>query len=151
MGLELDPTYEKVVEYAVEQQKDAATAMAEQGDGRPWLNFSEDPLEEQADEKKETELHDVFSRDAANEAYVAARQNEEAKSREVALAKMAGDFLAACERDKRMQWRSRIRIFAHAASRCAGNGMESGPLRKSTVDFLQRIIMKSREKEKKPS
>lgn len=149
--MELDKTYEKVVEYAVEKQKDAATAMAEQGEGRPWLNFGEDPLEEQADEKKETELHNVFSRDATNETYVEARQSEEAKSREAALAKMAGDFLAACERDKRMQWRSRIRLFAHAASRCAGNGMDAGPLRRSTVDYLQRIIMKSRESEKKPS
>ncbi len=148
MGLELDKTYEGVVGYAVEQQQKAATAMSKQSKGRPWLNFSETPLEQQASEKAEAELHDVFSRDAVNEAYVEARQNAKAKSREIAIAKIPGDFLAACERDKRMQWRSRIRIFAHAASRCAGNGTDSGPLRKSTVDFLQRIIMKSREKEK---
>jgi hypothetical protein len=149
VGLELDKTYENVVGYAVEKQADTATAMAEQSEGRPWLNFSEDPLEQQATEKAEPELHDVFSRDAVNKAYVEARQNEDAKSREIALAKLPGDFLAACERDKRMQWRSRIRMFAHAAARNAGNGMKSGPLRKSTVDYLQRIIMKSREKEKK--
>lgn len=150
MGLELDKTYERVIDYAVEKQRDAATAMAEQSEGRPWLNFAADTLEAKADEKKESELHGVFSRDKINKTYVEARQNTEAKSREIALAKIPGDFLAACERDKRMQWRTRIRIFAHAASRCAGNGSKSGPLRKSTVDFLQRILMKSRENEKKP-
>ena len=150
MGLELDKTFEGVIDYAVERQQDAADAMSKQTEGRPWLNFDGEELEAQATEKAETELHTVFSRDAVNETYVSARQNAEAKSRETALAKLSGDFMAACERDKRMQWRSRIRIFAHAASRCAGNGAKSGPLRKSTVDFLQRIIMKSREKEKKP-
>jgi hypothetical protein len=150
MGLELDKTYESLIGYLVEQQAAAAKAMAEQDTGRPWLNFSKTSLEQRASAKEESELHDVFSRDSVNETYVAARQNADAKAREVALAKMAGDFLAACERDKRMQWRSRIRIFAHSASRCAGNGAEAGPLRKSTVDFLQRIIMKARELEKTP-
>jgi len=149
VGLELDPTFENVVGYAVERQKEAADAMSKQTAGRPWLNFDKVPLKQQAAKKAESELHEVFSRDKVNETYVAARQNVEAKSREVALAKISGDFLAACERDKRMPWRSRIRIFAHAAARCAGHGSEAGPLRRSTIDFLQRMVMKSREKEKK--
>ena len=150
MGLKLDKTFEQVIAYSVEQQEAIAKAMATQADGRPWMNFDSDTLEQKATEKKETELHSVFSRDKINEAYVQARQDPAAKYREIALAKVPGDFLGSCERDKRMQWRSRIRMFAHAAARSAGHGMKSGPLRKSTVDYIQRIIMKSTETEKTP-
>lgn len=151
MGLKIDETYEGVVGYAVVQQGKIAVAMAEQTTGRPWQNFAiKDKLKQVAAAKREPDLHSVFSRDSVNEIYVAARQKSDAKSQEIALAKLAGDFLAACERDKRMQWRSRIRIFAHAAARCAGNGVSSGPLRRNTVDYLERMFMKSREKDKKP-
>jgi hypothetical protein len=151
MGLELDKTFEKVVEYLVQQEKAVAEAEKDQAEPRPWMNFADDPLEQQASEKKEEELHDVFSRDKVNEAYVKARQDEEAKSRDTGLRKMTGDFLGACERDKRMQWRGRIRMMAHTAARAIGFGDDAGPLRRSTVDFLERIVMKSRELEKSGS
>ena len=144
----LDKKFEKLVEHLVSHEGEVATAMQAQGEPRPWMNFSKDDLEESASEKTEEELDTVFDREQANEAYTKARSDEEAKSRDVALAKLAGDFLAAFERDKRMQWRGRIRMVAHAAARHAGNGKQSGPLRRCTVDYLERVFMKSREKVK---
>lgn len=150
MPLELDKTFEQVIAYLVEQQSKIAEALSQQTQARPWMNFAGDTLKHCASKKAESELHEVFSRDDANAAYINARQNTEAKANEVAIAKIAGDFLAGCERDKRMQWRGRIRMFAHAAARCAGNGMDRGPIRKNTVDYLQRMFMKARAKDKKP-
>ncbi len=145
----LDATFEKLVEHLVSHEEAVATAMQAQGEPRPWMNFSGADMQTPTTEKTEAALDATFDREKANEEYVKARSDEEAKSRDVALPKIAGDFLAGFERDKRMQWRSRIRIAAHAAARHAGNGKNSGPLRRCTVDYLERIIMKSREKVKK--
>lgn len=148
MALEIDKTFEKLVEYLVEHEAAVATAIQQQGDPRPWMNFSGDGLKVSAAEKTEAALDAVFDRESMNQSYVQARSDEAAKSSEVALAKIAGDFLGAFERDKRMQWRSRIRMVAHAAARRAGNGKTSGPLRRNTVDYLERMFLKSREKVK---
>lgn len=144
----LDKKFEKFIEHLVSHEEAVATAMQAQGTPRPWMNFSGADLDALAAEKTESALDEVFDRESTNEAYTKARSDEEAKSRDVALSKLAGDFLAACERDKRMQWRGRIRMAAHAAARRSGNGKQSGPLRRCTVDYLERIFMKSREKVK---
>lgn len=144
----LDKKFEKLIDYLVEREEAVADAMQSQGDPRPWLNFSTGDLVVKATEKTEAELDKVFDRNDANEAYVKARSDEEAKSRDVAVSKLAGDFLAAFERDMRMRWRGRIRMIAHAAARRAGNGKASGPLRRCTVDFLERMFLKSSEEVK---
>ena len=148
MAAKIDKKFEKLAEHLVKHEEAVATAMQAQSTPRPWMNFSDDKLETAASEKSEAELDSVFDREDANQAYVQARSNEEAKAKEVAVAKIAGDFLGACERDKRMQWRGRIRMVAHAASRRAGNGKNSGPLRRCTVDYLERVFLKASEKVK---
>lgn len=144
----LDRKFEKLVEYLVSHEESTAAAMQAQTEPRPWMNFSTGDLVVKAAEKTEGELDSVFDRNSANEAYARARSDEDAKSRDVAVAKLAGDYLAAFERDKRMQWRDRIRMIAHAASRRSGNGKPGGPLRRCTVDYLERIFLKSRERVK---
>lgn len=148
MALRIDRNFERAVNYIVARQSELADAVSKQERGRPWLNFSEEPLssEQQTSTKDEAELHDAFGREEANQDYLEARQNPDAKSREVALAKLAGDFLGACERDSRARRRTRIRMVAHATARAAGHGMDSGPLRRATVDYLERVYLKSREK-----
>lgn len=148
MSAEIDQRFEKLIAYLLEHQDAAATATAEQGESRPWMNFSSDTLETKAEDREEATLHDVFSRDEANEKYVQARQTEGAKSNEVAVPKLCGDFMAAFERDKRAQWRSRIRLVAHAASRQKGGGQEDGPIRRNSLDYLQRVFLKARDREK---
>lgn len=150
---ELDKAFEKLVDHLVAHEKDTADAVFKQSDPKPWCNFSKsatkggpDP-ETPTTKKEETELHETLKRDKPNEKYVEARNEREAKANDIALPKLAGDFLAACERDKRMQWRSRIRMIAHAMARTAGNGQDNGPLRRHTVDYLSRIYMKAEEKE----
>jgi predicted GNAT superfamily acetyltransferase len=145
VALELDETFEKLVEYLVAHEEEVSKSVPDKLP-RPWMNFNSDDLKTKAEDKKETTLHDVLSRDDANEAYVKARENEEAKSNEVAVPKIAGDFLASLERDKRAQWRGRIRSVAHALSRRAGNGQDNGPLRRHTIDFVSRIMLKAEEK-----
>lgn len=142
----IDSRFEALVTYLTAHEKEVAESVDKQ-EPRPWMNFSGDDLETKAEDKKEATLHDVFSRDKANEDYTKARNDEEAKSNETALPKLAGDFMAAFERDKREQWRSRIRTIAHAQSRRAGNGQDEGPIRRHTMEFLSRIFMKAEEKE----
>lgn len=137
--------FEGLIKYLVAHEKDVATAVSEQGEAKPWMNLSSDTLSEKATEKTEEELAKVFKRDDANEDYDKARADTEAKSKETALPKLAGDFLAACERDKRAQWRSRIRWAAHALGRRFGNGLDEGPLRRNTLDYLSRVYMKAQE------
>jgi hypothetical protein len=137
--------FEDLIKYLVAHDKKVAETVAGQSKAKPWLSLSESPLTEKATEKKETELAKVFKRDDANEDYEKARTEEGAKSKQAALAKLAGDFLAACERDKRAQWRSRIRWTAHALGRRYGNGRDSGSVRRNTLDYLSRIFMKSQE------
>lgn len=137
--------FEDLIKYLVAHETKVADAVSGQSDPKPWMNLSGDELSEKATEKTEDELAKVFKRDDANEDYEKARADPEAKSKETALPKLAGDFLAACERDKRAQWRSRIRWAAHALGRRYGNGQESGPLRRNTLDYLSRVYMKAQE------
>ncbi len=63
MALEIDKTFEKLVEYLVEHEAAVATAMQQQGDPRPWMNFSGDKQKVSAAEKNEAELDAVFERE----------------------------------------------------------------------------------------
>jgi hypothetical protein len=147
----LDQTFEKLVDATVEHEKTVAEAMHKQSKPRPWMNLSSSDLKTPAEDKDEETLHDVFDRKESDDAYVEARQNKDAKANETAAPKLTADFLAGWERDKRMQWRSRIRMVAHAMGRRAGNGQDGGPLRRNTVDYLERIFLKAEEKEAKPT
>lgn len=137
--------FEDLIKYLVAHEQKVADAVSGQSDPKPWMDLSGDELSEKATEKTEDEIAKVFKRDDANEDYEKARADEKAKSKETALPKLAGDFLAACERDKRAQWRSRIRWAAHALGRRYGNGQDTGPLRRNTLDYLSRVYMKSQE------
>lgn len=154
MASQLDKKFEKLIEGVVKVEKKKADAAHQQGEPKPWMNFASDdiPADQRPGEKKEKELEDnTFDRTQANEKYMEARGNEDAKSQDAALAKIAGDFFGACVRDKRVQWRSRIRQMAHSFAADAGNGENTGPLRRNTIDYLQRIILKAREEKKSVS
>jgi len=137
--------FEDFIKYAVAHEAAVAEAVSGQGEAKPWMNLSGSELSDKATEKTEEEIAKVFKREDANTDYDKARADPEAKSKETALPKLAGDFLAACERDKRAQWRSRIRWAAHALGRRYGNGQDNGPLRRNTLDYLSRVYMKAQE------
>lgn len=137
--------FEDLIAYLVAHEGKVDEAMAGQSKARPWCNLSGSELSTKATEKTEAAIHDVFKRDSANADYEQARTDKDAKSKQAAVAKIAGDFLAACERDKRAQWRTRLRMVAHATSRRFGNSKETGPLRRNTVDYLSRTFLKSQE------
>jgi len=154
MSNQIDPKFEKLIDGVVKVEAAKAEAAQKQSDPKPWMNFaSEDiPADQRPSEKQETELDEkTFNREKANEKYVKARGSESAASHEIATSKLAGDFLGACVRDKRAQWRSRIRQLAHGFSVSAGNGEDAGPLRRNTVDYLQRMFLKSTEEKKSAS
>jgi hypothetical protein len=71
--------------------------------------------------------------------------NEESRSNELIMPKVQGDFLASVERDKRMQWRGRIRMAAHKATRSRGFGVTNGAVWRRTLDYFSRIILKAEE------
>jgi len=145
--LQLDKKFEGLIKGLIATDKKVAEAAQKQTDPRPWSNFTDEVFAQegqQPESKKETELKDkTFNRDAIIEEYVKKRGDKDAKAKDIAVTKTEGDFMAAFERDKRLQWRSRIRTIAHAFGRRAGNGVDSGPLRKNTADFLTRVYIKS--------
>lgn len=143
---ELPKKFEQLIDGLVATEHASAEAIAEQLAPRPWMNFTVAEIEEPPEQKTELELKKLFDREEANEDYAIARSDAESPSSVVAVSKLSGDFMAACERDKRMQWRSRIRMIAHATARKYGNGNDAGPLRKNTTDYLQRIFMKAETK-----
>lgn len=154
MASQIDPKFEKLVDGVVKVEQKKAEAAQKQNEPKPWMNFASDdiPAAQRPTEKKEKELEDkTFDRTKANEDYVKAREDEEAKARDIALSKISGDFFGACVRDKRMQWRSRIRQLAHGFAVDAGNGENAGPLRRNTIDYLQRMFLKAREEQKSVS
>lgn len=148
MPLRLNRNFENLANYLVAKEAEVADALSKQAAGRPWFDFSEEPLsdDQQTSSKDEKELHNTFDRELANQDYLEARANPESSSNQVAVSKLAGDYLAACERDGRMRRRSRIRMIAHATARAWGNGQDAGPLRRNTIDYLQRVFLKAREK-----
>ena len=140
MARRIDPNLEKVVAYFQERLQEVSQGFQAQ-QGRPWMDLQE--LESTS--KAEADLRKSFNRDEANADYVKARENRDAVSAEIMLSKLSGDFLAGFERDTRMRRRSRIRMMAHAASVAEGLGADTGPLRRNTVDWLQRIFVKTEE------
>lgn len=154
MASTLDPKFEKLLTALVKVEKAKADAAQKQGDPKPWMNFASDdiPGDQRPDKKEEKQLDEkTFDRTQANQKYAQARSNQDAKSQDVALSKIPGDFFGACVRDKRLQWRSRIRQIAHGFATDAGNGEDAGPLRRNTVDYLQRIFLKATEEKKSVS
>lgn len=151
MASQLDQKFEKLIAGIVKVEATKSEAAQKQGAPKPWMNFASDdiPAEQRPDAKEEQQLDEkTFDRKDANQKYVKARGDQEARSQDVALSKIPGDFFGACVRDKRLQWRSRIRQFAHGFAADAGNGEDAGPLRKNTIDYLQRIFLKANEEKK---
>ena len=160
MAVKINTYFEGIVKYLVEYEKEAAEAAQTQAQDkpRPWMNFSDNSLREKpdpslsvsAEDKTEAELHKVFDREESglNKEYTEARSKDDSKTNETATPKVCGDFMAALERDMRAQWRGRIRMVAHAASRQAGNGQDNGPIRRHTLDFVSRIFLKAEEDKK---
>lgn len=145
MAAEIDKHFEKLINTLVEHDKGVAEGAFDQSKPRPWMNFSAESMETPIEEKTEEKLHDTFSREDIEEKYITASNDKEAKANELTLPKLQGDFLAAFERDKRMQWRSRVRMAAHAMSRRFGNGNEKGPIRRRTLDYFSRIYLKAED------
>lgn len=154
MANQLDKKFEKLIDGVVKVEESKAEAAQKQSDPKPWMNFASDdiPADQRPSEKKETELEQkTFDRKESNQKYVEARGKEDAKAQDAAVSKLTGDFFGACVRDKRMQWRPRIRQLAHGFGTSAGNGEDAGPLRRNTIDYLQRIFLKAREEKKSVS
>jgi len=141
----MDKGFEKLIETLVAHEKSVADAAFDQSKPRAWMTFADQTMKTPIEEKDEEKLHDTFSRDDVEEKYIKASNDKESKSNELALPKLQGDFMAAFERDKRMQWRSRIRMVAHAMSRRAGNGNEKGSIRRRTIDYFSRIFLKAED------
>lgn len=148
MAAEIDKTFEKLIETMVDHQKQIGEGELNQSKPRPWFNLDSDKMKTPLKEKDEEKLHESLSRDAVEEKYITALNTKESKSKELALPKLQGDFLAAVERDKRMQMRSRIRQHAHASARSVGRGKDVGFLRVHTLDYLSRIFLKAKDKKR---
>ena len=148
MTAEIDQTFEKLIRTMVDHQKQVAEGEIDQSKPRPWFNLDSSEMKTPLKKKDEEELHESLKVDDIEEKYVKALNEEGAKSNELAIAKLQGDFLAAIERDMRMMIRSRIRQNAHAAARSAGNGNDKGALRSKTLDYFSRFYLKAEDKEK---
>lgn len=131
----IDSQLEKVVEDLKTKMATVSTGIAGT-DLRPWLNYADIQKVAKFDFDGYVEL---FNRQQSNDNYATARQKTDAIAKDVAVPKLSGDLLAGFQRDHMMRTRSRIRMFAHVASRAKFNSTGEGPLRRNTIDFLNRI------------
>lgn len=125
-----------VVQYLVTAEGQIATGTFGTGQ-RPWLNFSAITPVGKFDIDG---LKKLFSRQEINNQYVTARNSPTTTSGNIQSAKLSADYLAGCQRDYTMRTRSRIRMLIHGGNRAAANGLEIGPLRRNSIDWITRII-----------
>lgn len=104
---------------------------------RPWMNFSAITPVGQFDLAG---LAKLFDRSAINDQYTSARNQASATSGNFQSSKLSADYLAGCQRDYTMRTRSRVRMLIHSGNRAAANGMDIGPLRRNSIDWITRII-----------
>ena len=132
----LDQQFSTVVGYLM-------TAEGQIADGtfgtaqRPWLNFAGVKVAGQFDFAS---LDGIFSRDALNNQYGAARAVKTTTAGTLQSMKLAADYLSGLQRDYSMRTRSRVRMLVHAGNRANANGMPVGPLRRNSIDWLTRIV-----------
>lgn len=131
----IDAQLEKVIGAMVGQEAQIATGTFGQG-RRPWLDFRDVAVAGKFDLVK---LHSIFTRSKSNDQYAKAGDGK-TTVKEAQTAKLSGDVLAGLERDHRMRTRSRIRQMVHGGNRAWAHGTTAGPLRRSTIDFMSRIL-----------
>jgi len=130
--------FKALTKYFVNQKKVIGKALHNEVQ-RPWLDFQE--LTSAVDNFDRMGLRANFDRTGANEEYAIAKQNKKAVEPDIAVPKLAADFMAACERDfADMRKRSRIRMMVHAGVRDRNNGdSEIGSLALNTARFVEAV------------
>lgn len=131
----IDSQLEKIVEDLKDKMADVSPGIGGT-ELRPWLNYADVQEVAKFDFDGYVEL---FNRRQSNDDYATARQSDSAVAKDIAVPKLSADILAGFQRDHMMRTRSRIRMFAHVAARAKFNGTGEGPLRRNTIDFLNRI------------
>ena len=108
---------------------------------RPWLDFQDLTDAIPTGNFDLNGLKNFVDRTEANNTYLQATQDEEAEDADIAVPKLAADFLSTVERDFiGMRKRSRIRMMVHAGVRDRVNGdANTGPLVTNTLRFLAAI------------
>jgi hypothetical protein len=138
MSSKVPSKFTKLTDYFVDQKKTIGEAMHNEKQ-RPWLDFQE--LKGAVGNFNIKGLRANFDRTEANDEYMKAKQNKEAVDPDIAVPKLAADFMSVCERDfADMRKRSRIRMMVHAGVRDRNNGNSTiGSLALSTRRFVEAI------------
>lgn len=136
----IDAQLEKVVGSLVTAEAQVATGTFGSS-RRPWVDFRDVAVAGKFDLAG---IHKIFDRSKSNDQYAKALDGK-AKAKEVQTSKLSSDLLAAFERDHRMRTRSRVRMMVHGGNRAWAHGTTAGPLRRSTVDFLSRLLSETAE------
>ena len=123
----LDATFNKTIDSLRNSASKAGYVDA------PWFAF-----EGLTDIKPET-IRKAFNRDGTAKMYADALEPD-VTFRAAQVAKIQGDVLSSVERDVTMRYRSRVRMFSHAAARYATHGLPEGPASGNIVGFLK-ILM----------
>lgn len=113
----------------------ANTASVATGAPRQWVRL--------APARTPSALHTALDRAEVDQEYNRLRASPEALAKDLHAVKLAGDTLAAYERDWSLRTRSRVRTLAHAAARVKAAGTGGGPLRQSTLGYFGRIAAES--------
>jgi hypothetical protein len=136
----IDPQMEKLVDYLVEREAKIAAAVTEGGE-RPWVDFK-DIVE--AGKFEYDKIHEIFNRNRSNDEYAVLRQDGKASNKDLATAKLSGDWLGSRELCQRARTRSRVRNIVHGMNRHAADGTDEGSLRRNTIQWLGRILGESK-------
>lgn len=92
----------------------------------------------------ESSIATPFSRDSLNAEYMRVVQEPgNGSHRDLQALKVQMDALSGMERDLRMRYRTRTRMFAHGVARLKSHGLSDGPISRSSL-HLVKLLMDAR-------
>lgn len=141
----LDSQFEKIIAHL--QKAETAIAAGMQTSKRPWLDYQELGAKGKFDvsNKGRPTYADLFLRTSSEGNYVKLIGSADGIEKEAQASKHQADFLAGLERDFRARQRSRIRTFAHGAALARAQGLDGGPLRRNTTQWIGRMLTEDQD------
>lgn len=140
--VDVDPNFERQLRNLRDAARAQAPALRSGGQVR-WTR----PLGWNGDPHDYAGIHAALNRDTANQQCVdaLADPNLPGTTGDVVAATLMVDYLATMERAfKNRVTMGKCRRLAHAAGRRAGHGSDTGPLIQCPLEFLRRLVQRSK-------
>jgi hypothetical protein len=144
--ISVDPKFKKFIDQLIDQAKDSADYLRDQGTTRSEnLGGSDAPARFGENNWNAKEVREHFSREGIYKAYIACIEQGKPTNEAIA-AKLQGDFLAQLERDYKTSRVTRVRSAFLTASRRAGHGDPEGVIKNGIFKTIENWVTRQGSK-----